>query len=107
MFRAGAACIRCRDASRSDEEADIERSLTRDAERVHELYARDYRRKGDSRLIGVLYHILAPVRVRRNGGLPLFAASQIDLWLDENSLRRVFPVSGDELKKLFQRLRPF
>ena len=89
-----------------DQEADIERSLTREAERIHEQYARDYRRKGDSRLIGVLYHILAPVRVRRNGGLPLFVASQIDFWLDQNGVRSVFPVSGDELKKLFQRLRP-
>jgi hypothetical protein len=57
-------------------------------------------------LIGVLYHILEPVRVRRNGGPPLFTASQIDFWLDENGMRSVFPVSGDELKKLFQRLRP-
>ena len=47
-----------------DDEADIEQNLTRVAERIHAQCARDYERKGDPRLIGVLYHILAPVRVR-------------------------------------------
>jgi hypothetical protein len=88
------------------EEADIERSLTREAERIHERCAGGYRRKGDTRLIGILYHILAPVLVKGNARLPLFAASQIDVWLDDDSMRKVFPVSGDELRKLFRRLRP-
>jgi len=89
-----------------DSEAHIERSLTLEAHRIHEQYAHAYRSNRDSRVRGVIYHVLAPVRIKRNGGLPLYAASQMDVWLDEKSLRRVFPVSGDELKKLFQRLRP-
>gem|GEM_PF-1244958 len=89
-----------------DDEADIERNLTRVAERIHAQCARDYERKGDPRLIGVLYHILAPVRVRGDSGPPLFAASQIDLWLDENGVRTIFPVSGDALRKVLQGLRP-
>ena len=50
-----------------DQEADIERSLTREAERIHEQYARDYRRKGDSRLIGVA--VPHPRRRCASGGM--------------------------------------
>ena len=89
-----------------DSEAHIERSLTLEAQRIHEQYAHDYRSNSDSRVIGVLYHVLAPVWIKKNGGLPLYAASQMDVYLDKKSLRKAFPVSGDELKKLFQRLRP-
>ncbi len=89
-----------------DSEADIERSLTLEAQRIHERYAHDYRSNSDSRVIGVLYHVLAPVRIKKNAGLPLYAASQMDVWLDDDRMRKAFPVSGDELRKLLRRLHP-
>ncbi len=89
-----------------DKEADIEPNLTREAEQIHAQYGRDYERRSDRRIIGMLYHILAPVRVRGHDGLPLFAASQIDVWLDKGGVRKVFPVSVDELGQVLKRLRP-
>jgi hypothetical protein len=54
----------------------------------------------------VLYHILTPVLLKGNTRLPLFAATQFDVWLDEDGMRKVFPVSGEEFRKLLKRLRP-
>jgi hypothetical protein len=81
---------------------DIKPNLSDAAERLHKLYACDYERKGDSRPIGVLYHLLVPVRVRKPQGPPLIAALQVDVF--PRGVHRIFPVLGDELLKLLARL---
>jgi hypothetical protein len=88
-----------------EREGDIEPNLSREAEYLHQQCARDYRRKADPRVVGILYHILAPIRVKKPQGPSLIAASQIDCCLDDAAMHRVFPISGDELRKLLRRLR--
>ena len=85
-----------------EREDDIQPNLSNEAVRLHKLYAHDYEREDDPRVLGVLYYILAPVRVAKPQGPPLIAASQIDVF--HRDVREVFPISGGELLKLLTRL---
>jgi len=87
-----------------DEADDLEQQLSNDMSRIHGLYASDYDCQIDPRLIGMLYHIITPAYLRKSG--LLVAASQIAIVLHSKSLNTVFPVSGDALKHLLQRLKP-
>jgi len=83
-----------------DEEKDVEQ-LTRDVNRIHEQYCRDYDRQIDPRLLGMLYHIFTPVMVRKAG---LFCAFHFEIFLVTSGWQTVFPLSGDALKQFLSRL---
>ena len=85
-----------------ERETDIEPSLTGDLKRIYDSYCGAVRSQIDLRIIGVICHVFAPVRVRTTGRL--IAASQFDVFLGDH-LRNVLPVTGHELKALLVRLK--
>ena len=81
----------------------IQPTLSNDVRNVHEQYSGDFDDQIDPRLIGMMYHVIAPVFIR-NTGL-LIAASQIDIFMRSN-LRVLFPISGKALENLLKKLKP-
>ena len=83
------------------EESDLQ-SLTEDVKRIHQQYVADYDALVDPRMVGMLYQIFTPAFVRKTG--QLFYASHTEIFLVGPSMRTTFPVLGDSLRRLLQRL---
>lgn len=85
-----------------DRESDIEPSLTKDLQGIYDSHCNAVRSQMDLRIIGVICHVFTPILVQTKRRL--IAASQFDVFLGDH-LRRVLPVTADELKALLDRLK--
>jgi hypothetical protein len=81
------------------DKADDLKQMGNDVAHFHQQYGRDYNNQVDPRLIGILYQIYTPA-LARGDRHPLIAASHIEIFLADGSLRTVFPLTGEGLRQL-------